>query len=83
MADFPWKENATLVRMAAAGQTDDQSTELLLEGSLLSLAKKVQAMKPFDRRGLRLSLPDRHVRPHTFQDDALAALVDSISTARF
>ena len=76
--DFPWQENATLVRMAAAGQTDDQSTELLFEGSLLALAKKVQAMKQPDRRGLRLSLPDRHVRPHTFQDEALSALVDSI-----
>lgn len=77
--NFPWKENATLVRTAAAGWGDDQSSEILFEGPLLALAKKVQAMKPIDRRGLRLSLPDRHVRPHTFQDDALAALVDSIS----
>lgn len=69
--------------MAAAGQTDDQSTELLFEGSLLALAKKVQAMKRPERRGLRLSLPDRHVRPHTFQDEALSALVDSIPTGRF
>jgi hypothetical protein len=75
---FPWKENATLVRTAAAGQVDDQSCEILSEGPLLELAKKVQAMKPLDRRGLRLSLPDRLVRPHTFQDDALSALVESI-----
>lgn len=79
--NFPWKENATLVRMAAAGQPDDQSSEILFEGSLITLAKKVKAMKPIDRRGLRLSLPDRHVRPHTFQDDALAALVESIPAA--
>ncbi|RXD02527.1 hypothetical protein EQZ23_18065 [Sphingomonas sp. UV9] len=64
--------------MAVAGQTDDQSTELLFEGSLLTLAKKVQAMKRPERRGLRLSLPDRHVRPHTFQDDALSALIDGL-----
>lgn len=75
---FPWKENATLVRTAAAGQPDDQSTIILFEGPLLALAMKVQAMKPLDRRGLRLSLPDRHIRPHTFPDDASAALVDSI-----
>jgi hypothetical protein len=76
--NFPRKESATLVRTAAAGQADDQSCEILFEGPLLDLAKKVQAMKPLDRRGLRLSLPDRHVRPHTFQDDALSALVESI-----
>jgi hypothetical protein len=35
-------------------------------------------MAPLDRRGLRLSLPARPVRPHTFQDDVLAALVGSI-----
>lgn len=81
--NFPWKENATLVRTAAAGQSDDQASEILFEGTLLALAKKVQVMKQPDRRGLRLSLPDRHVRPHTFQDDALAALVDSIPTETF
>ena len=76
--NYPWKESATLVRTAAAGQSDDQSSTILFEGPLLALAKKVQAMSPVDRRGLRLSLPDRHVRPHTFQDDALMALVEGI-----
>lgn len=76
--NFPWKENATLVRTGVAGQSDDQSSEILFEGPLLSLAMRIKAMKAVDRRGLRLSLPDRHVRPHTFQDDALAALIDSI-----
>lgn len=76
--NFPWTENATLVRIASAGRADDQSSEILFEGPLLAVAKKVRAMKPLDRRGLRLSLPDRHVRPHTFQDDTLTALVDSI-----
>jgi hypothetical protein len=66
------------VRTSAAGQADDQSSEILFEGPLLELAKRVQSMKPLDRRGLRLSLPDRHVRPHTFQDEALSALVESI-----
>lgn len=83
MSNFPWKENATLVRMAAAGQADDPLSELLFKGPLLTLALRVRAMKPLNRRGLRLSLPDRHVRPYTFQADALAELVDSIPTARF
>ena len=76
--NFPWKENATLVRIGSVNQVGDQSSEILFEGTLLALAKKVHAMKPLDRRGLRLSLPDRHVRPHTFQDEALAALIESI-----
>jgi hypothetical protein len=50
---------------------------------LLALALKVKAMKPLDRRRLRLSLPDRGVRPRSFQDEALAALVDNIPTERF
>jgi hypothetical protein len=76
--NFPWKENATLVRMAAPDRTDDQSSEILFEGRLLDLAKKVQAMTPLDRRGLRLSLPDRNIRPRSFQDEALSALIESI-----
>jgi hypothetical protein len=40
-------------------------------------------MKPLDRRGLRLSLPDRHVRRISFQDDALSTLVESIPRIGF
>lgn len=76
--ELPWKENATLVRMASAAQPDDQSCEILFEGPLLALAKRLRAMKPLERRGLRVSLPDRHVRPHTFQEDGLAALIENI-----
>jgi hypothetical protein len=38
--NFPWKENATLVRPAAAGQVDDQSCEILFEGPLLELPRR-------------------------------------------
>ena len=79
---FSWKENATLVRMAAAGQMDDQTSIILFEGPLLAPALKVKAMEPLDRRGLPLSLPDQDVRLRTFQDEALAALVDNIPTER-
>lgn len=76
--DYPWNEQATLVRMASAGLADDQSCEILFESTLLALAIKVRDMKTTDRRGLRLSLPDRQVRPHTFQGESLAALIDRI-----
>jgi hypothetical protein len=68
---FSWKENATLVRTAAAGQMDDQSSTALFEGLLSALALKVRTMKPIQRCGMRLPLPNRQVRPHTFRDGAL------------
>jgi hypothetical protein len=79
--DFPWKEQATLVRMAGLEQVDDQSCEILFEGSLLAMATRVRDMKPAQRKRLRLSIPDRQVRPHTFQGDALTALIDCIPQA--
>jgi len=81
--DYPWKEQATLVRFIKTESADDQAGEILSEGSLLSLAKKVRSMKAIERRGLRMSLPDRHVRPHTFQDGSLLALIENIPEAGF
>ena len=76
--DFPWKEQATLVRLLNVDHPDDQTSAILFEGPLLAVARKVRAMPALERRGLRLSLPDRHVRPHTFQDEALTALIESL-----
>ena len=75
--DFPWAEAATLVRMPAT-QNNDEASELLFEGTLLVMAHKVRAMKPIERRYLKISLPNRLVRPHTFKDDSLTALIDDI-----
>lgn len=76
--EMPWNEQATLVRMPVTEQSDDQSCEILFEGTLFALAVRVRDMQRSDRRGLRLSLPDRQVRPHTFQGEALTALLDRI-----
>ena len=67
-----------MVRLLKVEFADDQSSEILFEGPLLVLARKLRDMKIVDRRGLRLSLPNRQVRPHTFQDEALSALVENI-----
>ncbi len=75
--DFPWKEPATLVRVHAEHR-DDTTAEILFEGPLLVLAKRVREMQPALRRNLRISLPDRQARPHTFKDDSLKALIDGI-----
>jgi hypothetical protein len=48
---------------------------------LLAMATRVRDMKPAQRKRLRLSIPDRQVRPHTFQGDALTALIDRIPQA--
>lgn len=76
--EYPWNEEATLVRVLKVEFSDDQSGEILFEGSLITVALKVRAMPPSERRSLRLSLPNRQVRPHTFQNEALSALIDSI-----
>lgn len=76
--EFPWKEQATLVRLLNVNRADDQTGDILFEGPLLALARTVREMPAVERRGLRISLPDRHVRPHTFQDDSLSALIESI-----
>lgn len=79
--DFPWTEAATLVRMPA-GQKDDEANELLFEGTMLLMAQRARAMKPTERRHLKISLPDRLVRPHTFRDGSLTALIDDIPSRR-
>jgi hypothetical protein len=76
--DFPWNEEANLVRLIEVEFADDHSTKILFEGPLITVARRVLAMKPSERKGLRLSLPNRQVRPYTFQDDALAALIEHI-----
>jgi hypothetical protein len=79
--DYPWKEQATLVRVFNFDKSDAEQSEILFEGPLLTLAEKVRAMPATEQRGLRISLPDRHVRPHTFQDGALSALIENIPLA--
>jgi hypothetical protein len=78
LIDFPWKEQATLVRFLSVDKPHDQASEILFEGPLLAVAQRVRAMPARERRGLRLSLPDRHARPHSFQDDALTALIENL-----
>jgi hypothetical protein len=82
LIDYPWKEQATLVRVFDGGKSGGQTNEILFEGPLLALAEKVRAMPAVERRGLRMSLPDRHVRPYTFQDAALSALIENIPSLK-
>lgn len=79
---LPWNEQATLIRLSATDGIGDHGFEILFEGPLLQLAKRVRAMPALERRGLKISLPDRHVRPHTFQNEALTALIESIPTGK-
>jgi hypothetical protein len=57
---------------------DDQASEVLFEGSLRDMVAKVRGMKALDRRGLRISLPDRRVRPYSFKDEDLTALIERL-----
>jgi hypothetical protein len=82
LIEYPWKEQATLVRVFNFVKSGDQTNEILFEGPLIALAEKVRAMPAVEQRGLRMSLPDRHVRPHTFQDEALSALIENIPSLK-
>ncbi|HXH15410.1 MAG TPA: hypothetical protein VNJ10_04700 [Sphingomonas sp.] len=79
--DFPWKENGTLVRQISASASGDESGEILFEGTLLAMVRKVRAIDRNDRKGLRISMPDRHVRPYSFQGEALSSLVENMPLA--
>jgi hypothetical protein len=72
---MPWNEHATLVRVPFDANGDDQASEVLLEGLLRDVAAKVRDMKALERRGLRISLPDRRVRPYSFKGADLDALI--------
>lgn len=77
--DVPWNEQATLIRMAGKSHTGlDEEAEVLFEGPLLDMVKRVKAMIRSERRRLRISMPDRRVRPHTFQDAGIDALIDKL-----
>jgi hypothetical protein len=81
--NIPWKEHATLVRLAGGPNADDSTSEILFEGSLLSLVQKVTAIGPTGRLQLRVSLPDRRVRPFAFQGDALTERVGKLPRLGF
>ncbi len=78
MNDMPWTESATLVRLAQG--SDDTGTEILFEGTLEQMTRRVTIVPRSKRTGMRISLPDRKVRPHTFEGAALDALVDKLAS---
>jgi hypothetical protein len=57
---------------------DDQASEVLFEGPLRDMVAKVRDMKALERRGLRISLPDRRVRPYAFKGADLDALIKQL-----
>jgi hypothetical protein len=74
MATIPWGDSATLTRRAAAGGSE--APAILFEGTLRAIVQKVALMTSSQRKGLRVALPDRHVRPYSFDGVSLAALVE-------
>jgi hypothetical protein len=74
--DTPWQDQATLIRMTSEVGLDGQVSEILFEGPLLAMVRKVQEINPAGRKRLRIYLPDRHVRPFSFQDEMLLYLLD-------
>ena len=73
--DIPWDELATLIRIKDRTSGAEADREILYEGPLYSVVEKVAATPSEARRGFSVSLPDRRVRPHTFDGHALSALI--------
>ncbi len=80
MNDMPWTESATLVRLGK--RSHDAEAQILFEGTLEQIARRVANFAVSDRVKLRVSLPDRMVRPHTFEGSTLDALVDKVELKR-
>lgn len=74
--DTPWNESATLTRAVSRPGTDEPTREILFEGPLHRVIDKIAGMSPDARTGFSISLPDRQVRPHTYDAHALRALID-------
>lgn len=73
--DIPWNELATLIRITERTSGSDADREILFEGPLHQVIARVAGTPAEARRGFSVSLPDRRVRPHTFDGHALLALV--------
>lgn len=81
--DIPWGENATVVRMAGKSMAGvEEDGEMLFEGPLLTVVSLVRDMKPPNRDRLRISLPDRQARPHSFQKEAIHMLLYKFARAQ-
>ncbi len=73
--NIPWNELATLVRITDRSNGAEADRQILFEGPLYRVIAKVAGTPKEGRRGFSVSLPDRRVRPHTFDGHALLALI--------
>ena len=79
---IPWNELATLIRIKDRISGAETEREILHEGPLYSVIAKVAATPKEARRGFSVSLPDRRVRPHTFDEYGLESLIADPSRPR-
>jgi len=80
--DVPWNELATLIRIKDRTGNTEADREILFEGPLYRVIEKVAGTPIEARRGYSVSLPDRRVRPHTFDGHALVALIADLNLRR-
>ncbi|WP_156362099.1 hypothetical protein [Sphingomonas sp. Leaf208] len=79
---IPWNELATLIRIKGRTNEAEADREILFEGPLYRVIEKVAGTPVEARRGFSVSLPDRKVRPHTFDGHALLALIADLKRPR-
>jgi hypothetical protein len=76
MADerLPWNEHASAVGRSVTAT--ESSATLLFEGTLLDVARALATWSAADLSRVRVSLPDRHAAPRSFDGYALVAVIE-------
>jgi hypothetical protein len=65
-----WNENAVAVERRGG------ETVVIGEGTLAALVAGLQTLRHGGLKGVRVSLPDRHVHPFTFEGEGLIKLIE-------
>ena len=73
--EIPWREIATAVRIPAIGGGTSGEATILFEGPLEMVAQKLSEWPKKDLTAVRISLPDRTAKPHTFEGQTLSDLI--------
>lgn len=71
----PWNEIATAVRMNVPGGSTATEPSILFEGPLHIVVEKLADWPRRDLDAVRVSLPDRNARPHSFEGQLLFDLI--------
>ncbi|RYF08774.1 MAG: hypothetical protein EOO77_24925 [Oxalobacteraceae bacterium] len=80
MNDIPWREAAVLIREGRDPDTNEATREIVQEGSLRDVIFDVRQTTSDQRTRLKITLPDRRVRPYQYAGEEITALIHALVT---